>query len=56
MFSNVELRQYFDILCDGNYPFFIDKYLDTIELKRLKGIGQFCGCDYNKLFNMRYWY
>jgi hypothetical protein len=56
MTNNKELKKYFDILCNGDYPFFIEKYFDTIELKRLKNIGQFCGCDYNKLYNIRYWY
>jgi len=56
MNDNKELKKYFDILCNGDYPFFIEKYFNTIELKRLKGIGQFCGCDYNKLYNIRYWY
>jgi HD superfamily phosphohydrolase len=56
MTDNKELKKYFDILCNGDYPFFIDKYFNTIELKRLKNIGQFCGCDYNKLYNIKYWY
>ncbi len=38
---NEEIRQYFNILCDGDYPEFIDKYLEVNELKRLSHIGFF---------------
>ncbi len=56
--ENLEIQNYFNILCKGNYPEFIDKYIETEELQRLKGIGQFCGVDYNKipLLNTKYWY
>lgn len=53
---NQEINEYFNILCNNDYPGFIDKYLNTKELNRLKGIGQFCGCDYTKLYNIKYWY
>lgn len=53
---NEELKEYFNILCDNNYPEFIDKYIELPELKRLAGIGQFCGCDYTKIYNIKYWY
>jgi hypothetical protein len=56
MTDNKELNKYYNILCNGEYPLFIDKYFNTSELKRLKNIGQFCGCDYNKLYNIRFWY
>lgn len=56
MTVNGELNEYFKILCNGNFPVFIEKYFEAKELKRLKVIGQFCGCDYNKLYNIRYWY
>lgn len=54
--KNKELKEYYNILCNGDYPYFIDKYFNTYELNRLKEIGQFCGCDYSKLYNIRYWY
>lgn len=53
---NEELKNYFTILCDNDYPNFINKYLEVKELVRLKGIGQFCGCDYTKLFHIKFWY
>ena len=56
MKQNEEIKKYYNILCNGNYPSFINKYLKVKELERLKEIGQFCGCDYNKLYNIKYWY
>ena len=53
---NKELKEYFLILCDNDYPEFIEKYLNTKPLKRIGGIGQFCGCDYSKIFNVKYFY
>ena len=51
-----ELNEYLKILCDSDYPQFIDKYFETKELQRLKGIDQFCGCFYTNLHNVKYWY
>lgn len=53
---NDELKKYFLILCDNDYPEFIDKYLNAKPLKRIGAIGQFCGCDYSKIFNVKYFY
>ena len=53
---NKELKEYFLILCDNDYPEFIEKYLNTKPLKKIGGIGQFCGCDYSKIFNVKYFY
>ncbi|MGE5456702.1 MAG: hypothetical protein ACM3O4_06365 [Ignavibacteriales bacterium] len=55
---NKELRQYFNILCNNEYPDFIDKYINSKELQRLSGVGQFCGVDYNniKCHSTKYWY
>lgn len=53
---NEELKEYFLILCDNDYPEFIEKYLNTKPLKRIGAIGQFCGCDYSKIFNVKYFY
>lgn len=54
--QNEEIKEYFNILCDNDYPSFINKYINTFELQRLKGIGFFCGCDYSKIHNVKYWY
>ena len=53
---NKEIDKYFDLLCNNDYPTFLNKYLEVKELVRLKQIGQFCGCDYTKIFNIKYWY
>ncbi len=53
-----ELKKYFNILCDNDYPSFIEDYIKTDELQRLAGIGTFCGADYQKLpsADIKYWY
>lgn len=45
------MNQYLNIFIDNNYPDFIDKYLTTNTLNRLKHITQFCGCDYTNLYS-----
>lgn len=45
------MKQYLDLFIDNEYPEFIDKYLITDTLNRLKHITQFCGCDYTKLYS-----
>ncbi len=50
------MNQYLNIFIDENYPKFIDKYLSTKTLKRLKNITQFCGCDYTKLYSPLFYY
>ncbi len=54
--TNKELKEYHMMLCDNDYPKFIDKYLKLKNLQKLKGIGQYCGCDYFRVYNIRYWY
>ena len=53
---NEEINLYHDILCNKDYPFFIDKYINTDELQRLKYIGTFCGGDYTDICNIKYYY
>lgn len=53
---NDELKKYYKILCNNVYPEFINKYIDLPELQRLSKIGQFCGCDYTKIYSVKYWY
>lgn len=50
------MNQYINIFIDDDYPDFIDKYLTTNTLKRLKHITQFCGCDYTKLYSPLFTY
>lgn len=54
--TDAELEKYFNILCNNQYPKFIDKYIKTSEMERLANIGQFCGMDYTKLYSVKYWY
>ena len=40
------LQQYLDIIGYSSKPDFLDKYLNTPSLLRLKNVGYFCGMDY----------
>ncbi len=50
------MKEYINIFIDVQYPKFIDKYLTTKTLNRLKHITQFCGCDYTKLYSPLFLY
>lgn len=40
----------------NKYPIFIDKYFKLDEFKRIDNIGIFCGADYVKYMNIKFWY
>lgn len=50
------MNQYINLFIDDVYPDFIDKYLTTDTLKRLKNVTQFCGCDYTSLYSPLFLY
>lgn len=50
------MNDYTKIFIDEEYPSFLDKYLSTKTLNRLKHITQFCGCDYTKLYSPLFLY
>ena len=50
------MQEYLSIFIDEKYPDFLDKYLNTKTLNRIKFITQFCGCDYTKLYNPLFMY
>ena len=50
------MEEYINIFIDKEYPSFIDKYLTTKTLNRIKHVTQFCGCDYTKLYSPRFKY
>lgn len=50
------MEEYLSIFIDKEYPIFIDKYLKTNTLNRLKYITQFCGCDYTNLYHPLFLY
>lgn len=52
----VRMNDYLNIFIDSEYPSFLDKYLNTKTLARLKYVTQFCGCDYTKLYNPLFLY
>lgn len=50
------MQEYLNLFIDEDYPKFIDKYLNTKTLERLKYITQFCGCDYTQLYSPLFLY
>jgi len=50
------MEDYLKLFIDKDYPYFLDKYLHTKTLERIKHVTQFCGCDYTKLYNIRFSY
>ena len=52
----MKMDEYLKLFMDDEYPEFIDKYLKTKTLNRLKYITQFCGCDYTKLYSPLFLY
>lgn len=50
------MNDYLNIFIDKEYPEFLDKYLDTKTMRRLKYVTQFCGCDYTKLYSPLFLY
>lgn len=50
------MKEYLELFIDKEYPEFIDKYLTTNTLNRLKTVTQFCGCDYTNLYHPRFLY
>lgn len=50
------MKEYLKLFIDEEYPNFIDKYLKTQTLERIKYVSQFCGCDYTSLYNPLFYY
>ena len=52
---NPEVQAYFKIL-SPEFPEWFLEYIYTPEMQRIHGISIFCGTDYTKLFNNKFWY
>ncbi len=52
---NNEVKEYFNIL-SPEFPEWLLEYIDTPEMERINKISNYCGTDYSKCFNIRYWY
>ncbi|MBR6153625.1 MAG: hypothetical protein IKQ43_04230 [Treponema sp.] len=48
-------QQYLKILC-GDYPDFLDDYIQLPLLQRLSGVGLLCGTDWTPLFHNQFYY
>ncbi|MCR4741857.1 MAG: hypothetical protein K5866_03170 [Treponema sp.] len=54
--SSWDIKAYHQILCRGDYPDFLDKYIQLPIMQRLSGVGLLCGSDWTKLFHNRFFY
>ncbi len=52
---NEEVKGYFNILSPV-FPEWLLDYINTPEMQRVGKISMFCGADYSKCFNVRYWH
>lgn len=50
------MKEYLQLFIDQEYPPFIDKYLKTKTLERIKSVSQFCGCNYTTLYSPSFFY
>lgn len=53
---NPEIQIYFKILSPKGIPEFLEDYIKTSEMQKLKGISMTCGTIYSKLFDYKLWY
>jgi len=54
--KNDELKEYFKILCNGDFPDWLWEYVDTPEMQRIDKISISCGMDYFGCFDINYFY
>ena len=52
---NEEINAYFKIL-SPKFPEWILEYIDTPAMQRIGKISMYCGTDYTKVYNIKYWY
>ncbi|MCI8778093.1 MAG: hypothetical protein HFI87_02985 [Bacilli bacterium] len=50
------MEEYLELFIDKEKPIFLDKYNNCESLKRIKSVSQFCGSDYTKLYNPRFFF
>lgn len=50
------MKEYLSVFIEDDYPDFINKYLNTKTMERIKNVTQFCGSDYSNLYNPRFLY
>lgn len=50
------MTEYLNPFVDREYPDFLNRYLITKTMKRLKYVTQFCGCDYTNLYQPKFLY
>lgn len=50
------MNEYLSIFIDKEAPTFLNKYLTTKTMERIKYVSQFCGCDYTSLYSPLFFY
>ncbi len=50
------MEEYIKLFIDKEEPLFLNKYLKTSTMKRIKYVSQFCGCDYTSLYSPLFFY
>lgn len=50
------MNEYLNIFIDKEEPSFLNKYLNTKTMERIKYVSQFCGCDYTNLYSPLFFY
>lgn len=50
------MNEYLSIFIDKEEPSFLNKYLTTKTMERIKYVSQFCGCDYTNLYSPLFFY
>ncbi len=50
------MTNYLELFIDKEKPKFLDKYQNCETLNRIKYVSQFCGSDYTKLYNPRFFF
>lgn len=53
---NDEVKEYFKILCNDDFPEWLMDYINTPEMERIDKISVNCGMDYFGCFDIKYFY
>jgi len=53
---NTFVKEYFNILSNGDIPDFLEEYIMTDEMQRISKISMCCGTDYSNIFDNKFFY
>lgn len=55
-YTNDTIKEYHQILCKGEFPDFLNEYINTEPMQRIGKIGCNCGTEYTNIFNHKFFY